>query len=80
MAKSPSRPSKPSAAADAGGKERVVVSGRASLTAMETARYIAEFSAELAAMARQSRLDALACLLEIARLEAVHTAGSADKR
>jgi hypothetical protein len=46
---------------------------------METACYIAEFSAELAALARQSQLDALACLLEMVRIEAVHTARPSDR-
>jgi len=79
MAKSPSRPSKPSAAEDTEGAERGDGSGRAGLTATETARYIAEFSAELAALALQSRLEAVAMFLEMARLEAAHWAGSADK-
>ena len=36
----------------------------------DVARYIAEFSAELSSLARQSRLDLLAYLLDMARLEA----------
>jgi hypothetical protein len=78
MAKSPSHSSKPSVAADAGRAESVAGRGRACLTATETARYIAEFSEELAALARQSRLDALACFLEMARLEAAQWARSVD--
>jgi hypothetical protein len=37
----------------------------------EAARYIADFASELAALARRSRLDLLARLLEMARLEAI---------
>jgi hypothetical protein len=36
----------------------------------EAARYIAEFAAELSVMARHARLDLLAYLLDMARLEA----------
>ena len=36
----------------------------------ETAQYIAEFTAELAYLARQTKLDLLAYLLDMARLEA----------
>ncbi len=36
----------------------------------EAARYIAEFSAELSTIARHARLDLLAYLLDMARLEA----------
>lgn len=38
---------------------------------METAQFIAEFSAELSFLARQVRLDLLAYLLDMVRLEAV---------
>ena len=37
----------------------------------ETARYIAEFSAELSFLAQQARLDLLAYLLDMARTEAI---------
>jgi hypothetical protein len=37
----------------------------------EAARYIADFASELAALARRSRLDLLASLLDMARLEAI---------
>jgi hypothetical protein len=36
----------------------------------EAARYIAEFAAELSVLARHARLDLLAYLLDMARLEA----------
>ena len=39
----------------------------------ETARYIAEFSAELSFLARQTKLDLLAYLLDMARMEAIRT-------
>ena len=38
---------------------------------VETAQFIAEFSAELSFLARQVRLDLLAYLLDMVRLEAV---------
>jgi hypothetical protein len=46
----------------------------------ETARYIAEFSAELSFLARRAKLDLLAYLLDMARLEAIRTvqAGNED--
>jgi len=37
----------------------------------ETAQYIADFTSELAQMARRSRMDLLASLLDMARLEAM---------
>ncbi len=40
------------------------------MSAAETARYIAEFTAELSYLARRSKLDLLAYLLDMARLEA----------
>jgi len=40
----------------------------------ETARYIAEFSAELSFLAQQARLDLLAYLLDMARTEAIRAA------
>lgn len=45
----------------------------------ETARYIAEFTAELSYLARQSRLDLLAYLLDMARLEAGRALQSSSK-
>jgi hypothetical protein len=42
----------------------------------EVARYIAEFSAELSSLARESNLDLLAYLLDMARLEAAQLARS----
>jgi len=49
------------------------------LSTSETARCIAEFTAELAYLARRSNLDLLAYLLDMARLEAAR-AMEADKR
>jgi len=42
----------------------------ASMSAVEAAQYIAEFSAELSSIARRSNFDLLAYLLDMARLEA----------
>ncbi len=52
-------------AADVGGNI-----GPSSMSTAETAQYIAEFTAELSYLARQSKLDLLAYLLDMARLEA----------
>ncbi|WP_210485551.1 hypothetical protein [Microvirga antarctica] len=43
---------------------------------METARFVADFTLELSGMARQSRLDLLAYLLDMARLEAIRVVQS----
>lgn len=45
-------------------------------SAQEAAAYVAELGADLAQIARKHRLDMLAYLLEMARLEALHAAGS----
>ncbi|RDI59899.1 hypothetical protein [Microvirga subterranea] len=45
-------------------------------SADETARYIAEFTAELAFLAQQAELDLLAYLLDMARLEATRSTQS----
>jgi len=49
---------------------------RAAASPAETAQYVAEFSAELAFLARQARLDLLAYLLDMARLEAIRVTQS----
>jgi hypothetical protein len=46
----------------------------ASMPPAETAQYIAEFTAELAFLARRADLDVLAYLLDMARLEATQNA------
>lgn len=43
---------------------------RPRMSPVETAQYIAEFAAELSSLARQTRLDLLAYLLDMARMEA----------
>ena len=43
---------------------------------VETARYVAEFTAELTYLAQGAQLDLLAYLLDMARLEAIRTAQS----
>jgi hypothetical protein len=45
--------------------------------ASEAARYIAEFAAELSAVARHARLDLLAYLLDMARIEAARAGDAA---
>jgi len=50
------------------------------MSATETVQYIAEFTAELSFLARQSRLNLLAYLLDVARLEAIRTIQSNDKK
>lgn len=45
----------------------------AEIAPSETARYIADLTAELAYLARKARLDLLAYLLDMARLEAVRS-------
>lgn len=52
--------------------EAEVLTGRAAagMSTAETAQYIAEFTAELSYLARRSKLDLLAYLLDMARLEA----------
>ena len=45
----------------------------AAVSPLETAQYIAEFAAELSFLARETRLDLLSYLLDMARLEALRT-------
>jgi hypothetical protein len=45
----------------------------AQMSVDETARYIAEFAAELSFLARRTNMDLLAYLLDMARLEAIRT-------
>ena len=54
--------------------------GEATVSAAETVQYIAEFTAELSFLARQSQLNLLAYLLDVARLEAIRTLQSNDKK
>ena len=49
------------------------------MSANETAQYIAEFTAELSYLARQTKLDLLAYLLDMAKMEAARVV-QADKR
>lgn len=46
---------------------------------MQSAEYIADLTSELAKLARQSRLDVLAYLLDIASLEAKTSAGRLNR-
>ncbi|WP_201860342.1 hypothetical protein [Microvirga soli] len=52
---------------------------RSGMSPVETAQYVAEFSAELSYLAREANLDLLAYLLDMARLEAIRTVQSGDK-
>lgn len=66
MSKPPLRARKPSSPSKAAPAQ----APRAEASAAETARYIAEFTAELSFLARRSNLEVLAYLLDMARLEA----------
>jgi hypothetical protein len=54
--------------------------GEGAVSAAETVQYIAEFTAELSFLARQSQLNLLAYLLDVARLEAIRTMRSNDRK
>jgi hypothetical protein len=72
MAKAPSRPQRKDALARPESTPDILITTK--LSPDETARYIAEFSAELSYLARRSKLDLLAYLLDMARLEAASLA------
>jgi hypothetical protein len=65
-------------AKDVSGAEGSVRAG-SGMSPAETAQYVAEFSAELAYLARKANLDLLAYLLDMARLEAIRTVQAGDK-
>ena len=52
---------------------------KAGMSTAETAQYIAEFSAELSYLAREAKLDLLAYLLDMARLEAIRSLQTGQK-
>jgi hypothetical protein len=54
--------------------------GQGAVSAAEAVQYIAEFTAELSFLARQSQLNLLAYLLDVARLEAIRTMRSNDRK
>ncbi|EIM29551.1 hypothetical protein [Microvirga lotononidis] len=60
-------------------QEETAPPNRASMSTRETAQYISEFSAELSYLARETKLDLLAYLLDMARLEAVRTLQAVDR-
>jgi hypothetical protein len=60
-------------------KEQDAPGAAAGMSNAETAQYIAEFSAELAYLARESKLDLLAYLLDMARLEAIRSLQAEQK-
>jgi hypothetical protein len=73
MSKDPSRPSKSSVPAQRPHNkegEPGLVHSPATTDPAEAARYIAAFALELSSLAKRSRLDFLAYLLDMARIEA----------
>ena len=74
MSKDPSRPSKPSVPAQEPPKREEsgpgLVPSAAATDPVEAARYIGAFALELSSLAKRSRLDFLAYLLDMARIEA----------
>ena len=54
--------------------------GGGTVSAAETVQYIAEFTAELSFLARRSQLNLLAYLLDVARLEAIRSIRSNDRK
>jgi hypothetical protein len=60
-------------------EESARLGSSAMMTPAETARYVAEFSAELSYLARKANLDLLAYLLDMARLEAIRTVQTDEK-
>jgi hypothetical protein len=73
MTKALRRSGKAPSPADQPRAEEDVRVGSSAMTQAETARYVAEFSAELSYLARKANLDLLAYLLDMARLEAIRT-------
>jgi hypothetical protein len=53
--------------------------GSSNMPPAETAQYVAEFAAELSYLARKAKLDLLAYLLDMARLEAIRTVQANEK-
>jgi hypothetical protein len=60
-------------------KEQDAAAAKAGMSIAETSQYIAEFSAELSYLARESKLDLLAYLLDMARLEAIRSLQTEQK-
>ena len=63
-----------------GGATRHSERGRDDASARETARYIADLAAAMSVLARRSRLDVVAYLLDLARLEAEETVQNGEFR
>jgi hypothetical protein len=76
MPKASSRPPKSVASAKSitSQQSQGVASTRQAISHAEAAQYIAEFSAELAYLAREANLDVLSYMLEMARIEAMEAA------
>lgn len=79
MSKSPRQILKVPASDDRQGASEERSTSHEGMTASETAQYISEFSAELSYLAREARLDLLAYLLDMARLEAIRTLQDPEK-
>ena len=79
MSKAPLSPAKASLAASRPDRKASARPATDDMSVVETAQFIAEFTAELAYLARQSKLDLLTYLLDMARLEAIR-AIQADQR
>jgi len=79
MSKAVKHPSKAKASQEQPVGPGSVPSPRSGASTGETAKYIAEFSAELSYLAQQAKLDLLAYLLDMARLEAIRAVQSNHK-
>ena len=75
MSKVPRRPVK----APSSIEQETARESKAGMSSVETAQYIVEFTAELSYLARQTRLDLLAYLLDMARLEAIRAVQANSK-
>ncbi len=74
-----SKPPTNSPSVHAPNEPEVALASRGSMSTQETAQYISEFSAELSSLARETKLDLLAYLLDMARLEAIRALQAADR-
>jgi hypothetical protein len=71
MSKAPTTPSKVSSGSSGHGPNKARLPLKSGATAVETAKFVADFTTELSSLARNSQLDLLAYLLDMARLEAI---------
>jgi hypothetical protein len=73
MTKVPARSNQAKSSKDRPANAVAAQPGLSGASPLETAKYIAEFTAELSFLARETRLDLLAYLLDMARLEAIRS-------